>query len=402
MRITEEPFEQTAEALRRVIPGVIEATLQRLRTEVPELRTRSRLYLTDALPSLLEQLADVMAQGLPGVTLLAERAQEHAQHREQQQFALDEMLLEYQLLRAALPVALAEDLGRDLSTAESFRLHGAIDLSMREAAAIFAERQKRRVQAETAATAKYLAFLSHDLRGNLNGAMLMIEVLRRDLATEPRFAESVADLDAMRQAMLDLVGTMDRFLQAERLRQGRVEVSLQVVHLDEFLHEQRRSIARQKRGVEDLIDLKIDGRDLRVRTDREMLALVVQNTLGNCVKYAAGGRVTLRARRLAERSPDSAPGTQWFRIEVSDAGPGMDEQFQKRLFEPFVRGADTGRPGTGLGLYIAKQAADLLGATLHVQSKLGDGTTFIIDVPDYSFTSAAESASEPHNQLKGP
>lgn len=394
MRITAEPFEQTAEALRRVIPGVIDATLQRLRRELPELRNRSRFYLTDALPELLEQLADVMAQGLPGVTLLAQKAQEHAQHREQQEFALDEMLLEYQLVREALPVALAQDLGRDLSTAEAFRIHGAIDLSMREAAAIFAEHQKRRVQAEAAAMAKYLAFLSHDLRGNLNGAMLMIEVLRRDLAAEPRFAESVADLDAMRQAMLDLVSTMDRFLQAERLRQGRVEVSLQTVELGGFLQEQRRAIARQMRGIEDMIDLKIDGQDLCVRTDREMLALVVHNTLGNCVKYADAGRVTLRARRLVGSSSDNAPETQWFRIEVSDAGPGMDEEFQKRLFEPFVRGSDTGRPGTGLGLYIAKQAADLLGATLRVQSKPGDGTTFIIDVPNYSFAGADEFAVE--------
>jgi signal transduction histidine kinase len=382
MRISSEPYEETGQAIRRITPEVLRSALDRLRREVPELQARSRFHLEDALPEVMEQLARVMSEGLPAVALLAEKAKQHAAHRQQQDLELDQMLLEYQLLRESLPAALEAELGRTLGPDESTRLHAALDLSLREAAAEFSEQQRRRLQSETASMAKYLSFLSHDLRGNLNGAMLMIEVLRRDLQADERFAESIADLDAMRQSMLELVGTMDRFLQAERLRQGRVEVSLQTVNLAEFLRDQRRAIARQVRGVDSRIDIDIDSEDLCVVTDREMLTLVIQNTLGNCVKYAPTGPISMVARCV-----EQAPGAMGAcRITISDQGPGMEAALQHRLFEPFIRGLDTGRPGTGLGLFIAKQAADLLGAKLHVESKLGEGTRFLIDLSDYRFT----------------
>jgi signal transduction histidine kinase len=386
MRISSESFERTGEALRRCMPRVMDVALERLRTEVPELRERSEFHLQDALPEVLEQLVRVMSEGMPAVALLAEKARKHAAHREEQELDLDQMLLEYQLLREALPPALVAELGRDLETEEANRIHGAIDLSLREAAAEFAENQRRRLQSEAASMTKYLSFLSHDLRGNLNGAMLMIEVLRRDLQSDERFAESITDLDAMRQSMLELVGTMDRFLQAERLRQGRVEVSLQTVHVGEFLEEQRRAIARQIRGVDGRIDIEVGRKDLCVVTDREMLTLVIQNTLSNCVKYAPQGRI----RMSADCIDSSAGAVGACRIEVSDQGPGMDEGLQRRLFEPFIRGLDTGRPGTGLGLFIAKQASDLLGGKLRVESKLGEGTRFIVELSDYRFNPAPD------------
>lgn len=184
--------------------------------------------------------------------------------------------------------------------------------------------------------------------------------------------------------MLDLVSTMDRFLHAERLRQGRVEVSLQSIDLGEFLYEQRRGIARQMRGMEKLIAIEIQDQNLRLTTDREMLTLVIQNTLGNCLKYCGDQPVSVRAYRLSASSQDgSLSGGTSFRVEIKDNGPGISPELQERLFEPFVRGPETGRPGTGLGLYIAKQAADLLRARLRVQSAPGAGTTFILDLPDY-------------------
>ena len=376
-----EPYVETGEALRRILPTVLNHALRRLRDEVPELRARPHSHLEDSLPELLEQLARVMSEGQPAVSLLTEKARKHAVHREDQQLDLDQVMLEYQFLRESLPGALAAELGRELGTDEAARLHAALDLSLRESAAEFSEQQRRRLQSEAASMAKYLSFLSHDLRGNLNGAMLMIEVLRRDLQADGRFADSINDLDAMRQSMLDLVGTMDRFLTAERLRQGRVEVSLQTVGIAEFLEDQRRAIGRQVRGIESRIELDVDDANLCIVTDREMLTLVLQNTLGNSVKYCPTGRIRLTASRIS-----APPGMGACRLEVIDEGPGMNAELQRRLFEPFLRGVDTGRPGTGLGLFIAKHAADLLGARLTVESTLGKGTRFIIELSDYRFS----------------
>ena len=389
-RLTPESFIEAASALRAVSPEALRIVVDELRASIPALASKPRLPVEDALPQLIEQLARVMEQGTEALHQLDEKTASHASHRQEQDLDLDQMLLEYQMLRDILARLLVTELGRELSPEEAARFHAALDLSLRGAAAVFVEQQKEKLQAEAAAMAKYLAFLSHDLRGNLNGAMLMIEVLRRDLQHDQRFAESVHDLDAMRQSMLELVGTMDRFLQAERLRQGRVEVSLQNVDIGEFLEEQRRAIVRQVRSAADKIEVEVEA-GLKIVTDREMLGLIVQNTLSNCVKYASDGVVQLRG--VSPRDGTNAV----CRIEVADSGPGMDPDLKDRLFEPFVRGVDTGRQGTGLGLFIAKQAADLLGATLAVESERGKGTRFLIDLPSVAFPdSAADGASRRH------
>ena len=111
---------------------------------------------------------------------------------------------------------LAQHLGRPLSADEQVALNAAIDLTVRRSAGAFVEHQTSQLRQATKAQSKYLSFLSHDLRGELNGVFLMIEVLRRELANEERFAESLEDLDLMRRSIHQTIATMDRFLHAER------------------------------------------------------------------------------------------------------------------------------------------------------------------------------------------
>jgi signal transduction histidine kinase len=70
------------------------------------------------------------------------------------------------------------------------------------------------------------------------------------------------------------------------------------------------------------------------------------------------------------------PGPGGHTIAVSDDGPGIPPERLEKLFAPFVRGDTGGKSGVGLGLYIARQAAEILGASLTAESKLGEGTTF--------------------------
>ena len=308
---------------------------------------------------------------------------------------LSRLLREASLLRSLLPLHLADEMGRDLSAEEAAGLHSSLDDALCHRADAACAAHRRLLRGETEATAKYLAFLSHDLRGNLNGAMLMIEVLRRDLQGDDRYAESVGDLDAMRQSMMGLVATMDRFLQAERLRNGRVEVSHCRIDLADFLGDQCRQIERQSRdGRGHLaagLPVELDvGADLNVVSDREILGLIVQNLLGNCVKHGGGRpvRVSVLDRGASDPPAPEAGyagrdgfGRHAVRIEVSDRGPGMSPDLVGRLFEPFTRGRNAAVPGTGLGLFIAKQSADLLRADLRVESVEGQGTRFLIDLP---------------------
>src|SRR5439155_23591269 len=111
-----------------------------------------------------------------------------------------------------------------LDPQEAIGLHAALDLVTRRSTTAFVDHQTAQLKAATEAQSKYLSFLSHDLRGGLNGVFLMIEVLRRELVKEPKFAESLGDLDLMRRSIFETIGTMDRFLHAERFRKGKVQV----------------------------------------------------------------------------------------------------------------------------------------------------------------------------------
>jgi anti-sigma regulatory factor (Ser/Thr protein kinase) len=112
------------------------------------------------------------------------------------------------------------------------------------------------------------------------------------------------------------------------------------------------------------------GENSVVRTDAGVLSLVLQNLVGNAIKYSQQGAIYLRcthdpANRVTRRV-----------ISVIDEGPGIAPDHVAHIFEAFRRGEAHGREGVGLGLAIAPQAAKALGAELTVESTLGKGPSF--------------------------
>jgi signal transduction histidine kinase len=186
----------------------------------------------DHLPITLDSMADALEAEDPKATKdLMHTAVAHGETRFDQNFALGELMIEYGLLRPILIEESAEHLERVLTVEEAQALHMAVDIACRRGVVTFVSQQKEQMQALVDAQTKYLSFLSHDLRGNLNGVLLMIEVLRRDLAAEPKFEQSIDDLEVMRRSILETVSTMDRFLHAERFRKGKVQVKPATVNL---------------------------------------------------------------------------------------------------------------------------------------------------------------------------
>jgi signal transduction histidine kinase len=109
--------------------------------------------------------------------------------------------------------------------------------------------------------------------------------------------------------------------------------------------------------------------DAVVSSDRELIRLVLQNLVGNAVKYSQKGTVTVSAVKREDKQGG------WV-VSVSDEGPGIAAEHQDHIFEAFRRGEVYGQRGIGLGLAIASRAAKLLGAELTVESKLGIGSAF--------------------------
>ena len=346
-------------SVREKLPWADQLTHEQLRDEVPDMLVELARTLEADDGSHFDQLVRV--------------SDGHGQARFHQSYDVNAVLIEFGLLRPILLDEVAAHLGRELSPEESAATHMGLDAALRHSVTQFTGHQEGQLRVVAEAQSKYLSFLSHDLRGGLNGVLLMVEVLKRELAGEERFAESMQDLDAMRRSIMDTVGTMDRFLNAERFRAGKVQPRLSTVDLRFVLSDVMAGFAYhcKDKGVHLQFDIPAG---ITVVTDKDLLVLIVQNLVSNAVKYTAPG-TQVRVGVKAAAGGDAGAGVD---VLVIDQGPGIAPSRLNQLFQPFTRGETHGQPGVGLGLSIAKQAAELMGADLRAESTVGVGSTFVL------------------------
>jgi signal transduction histidine kinase len=107
-----------------------------------------------------------------------------------------------------------------------------------------------------------------------------------------------------------------------------------------------------------------------IQGDELRLQQVIRNLLGNAAKYTAHGHITLATARHGA----------WVQVAVSDTGPGIPDDQRALVFVPFVK-LDGRSAGVGLGLDIARQLARLHGGDIHLDSVVGQGSTFTLEIP---------------------
>jgi two-component system sensor histidine kinase/response regulator len=159
-----------------------------------------------------------------------------------------------------------------------------------------------------------------------------------------------------------------------RLEEGRLEPDLKVVELDTLAREAL-TLADPLRGGRRLL-LEVPGAVPALITDRDLLLRVLQNLVGNAIKYtdAQDGRVAIRLL-------EAPNGT---RVEVCDNGPGIPADFLDRVFDKFcqVEARQQRRPhSSGLGLTFCKLAVELHGGCIGVTSEMGRGSVFWFELP---------------------
>lgn len=350
-------IDEWAAMVREVLPIADRLTFEQLRDDIPEVIEKAACSLESDHPNRIDDLLQIVPK--------------HGEVRFHQSFSLREVLVEYDLLRAVVIEQVVTHLGRKIEPAEVVALSAALDLTGRRAVLAFVQHQSQQLQAATEAQSKYLSFLSHDLRGGLNGVFLMIEVLKRELANQPQLSETVKDLDSMRRALLETVGTMDRFLHAERFRKGKVQLKPGRIHLKHLINEtvSHFSYQAKDKGLELQVEVPDD---CLITSDRELLSLILQNLISNAVKYTPAGAVRVTAVGKGDGS---------CLVTVKDQGPGIAPERLGELFSAFTRGETHGQPGVGLGLAIAQQAARFLGIKLWADSTAGDGSSFQVEIP---------------------
>jgi len=362
---------EVASALRSRAKRIMERWTEAVEQYVPDADPLTVKQVRNSIPTVLEKIALALESDRPeAVGVLEEVGTAHGVARFQEHYNIDEVLVEYRLLRRIIFDELQVVLGGKLSFADAIAVDMGIDTALHRGVMTFVAHLAEKLKSASETESKYLTYLSHDLRNKLNSVTLTLEWLSQRLAESPDYREEAGDLASLRTSVVETIEGMDRLLQAERLRKQAVELKLGPVNLHHLAGDLVAQALRQAAGKGLRLENAVPP-DAAAYSDRELITLVLENLLGNAIKFSARGAVRVEA----------ANDPLGWRVSVSDEGPGIAPERVGALFDAFSRGETHGQQGLGLGLTIASHAARLLGSDLQVDSTVGRGSTFSFTLP---------------------
>ena len=229
--------------------------------------------------------------------------------------------------------------------------------------------QNRRLQKSERAKSELVSIVSHEVRTPLASVLGFTSLLLHrdtDDETRRRYLE-IVDAQGRR-----LNALLDDFLDVQRLEEGRLQLSSELVDMAALLQEQVQLFEAQSELHR--LELEVNGEPLDVRGDPNRLAQVVGNLLSNAIKYSPeGGTVEVLGR----------PSNGSVRVSVRDHGLGIPADQHDRIFTKFFRGdaATSGIAGSGLGLAFARAVIEAHGGRMGFESTSGGGSTFFLELP---------------------
>ncbi len=232
---------------------------------------------------------------------------------------------------------------------------------------------KRKAEDASQAKGEFLSLMSHELRTPLQAIIGYTEVVIEDLKLKDDQIH-IKDLLRVITNSERLLKLINGVLDLAKIESGRMVLDLTEVKLSSLVDD---AVGTVKPLLEkNAIQLKLDVNDGAVLpiADPEKLLHIMINLLGNACKFSPNGIITLKAHHEPYR----------LYFSVSDTGIGISQEQQAHIFDSF-RQADNSTTrkyqGSGLGLSITRQLCELMGGTIEVESELGKGATFIVDIP---------------------
>ena len=261
-------------------------------------------------------------------------------------------------------------------------------LAKREAS-IRSELVAARQEAEAANEAKgrFVAMVSHELRTPLTGISGLNEVLRRQ-ALPAETHEVLAEQHAATQLMLTMVNDV---LDLSKLEDGQMQPQAIDFDLQDLATNVFKALCFQaeRKGLASHLEFE-PSLPRHVKGSPFHVSRILQNLLGNAIKFTTEGAVTLRVRRALEPASDAL----CIQFEIEDTGIGIPADALPKVFDRFyqVDAAVTRRfGGTGLGTSIVKGFCDLLGGRVDVTSDVGKGSRFVVTLPFSVATTTPET-----------
>jgi PAS domain S-box-containing protein len=216
---------------------------------------------------------------------------------------------------------------------------------------------------------------SHELKTPLTALLLSLQLLSRRVEREaPHNSSLRAQVLRCESAAVRMSDLIHALLDVAQIHRGRLTLNVRELDIVETVRRVASGL-EVTRGDGDAERIAVHAAGpVTARLDPLRFEQIVTNLLSNAVKYGAGKPIEVRVDR--DRTSDVA------HLEVIDAGPGIDPAMQEKIFEPFQRAASTEPiPGLGLGLYVVKLIVESHGGRIAVDSELGHGARFVVDLP---------------------
>ncbi len=227
-------------------------------------------------------------------------------------------------------------------------------------------------QEVTQRSQQFLARVSHELRTPLNSVLGFAKLLRRNTLPASQagyLAQIIEEGEQLNHLVSDLLDSAQLSAGKLTLTSGTCDVNA----ICQAVAEEIRSLLKPGVGLK----VQLDPNLPEIKADGLRLRQTVRNLVGNAAKYTMHGEITIRS---CLKTPSIQGQTPMIAILVSDTGPGIAKEQQALVFVPFVK-LDGRSAGVGLGLDIALQLARLHDGDIHLESAVGQGSTFTLEIP---------------------
>ena len=387
--IRDRNFIEIGDALIRDAESMVDSWTTRAVAQDPERRAAHREDLRDRLPHYIRALGEDLVSNDPALRRRHHiEANEHGRFRWRIGWDLNDVVLDYQLLRIVVMEHLRDVLERDLAVDEAVAIGVHLDDSVSRAVQAFVAHQANQLQQAHGKLNEFLGVLGHELRNPLGTISVALQLAR--LGRDP------SDLEESIRVIDRSVGTMSRLMEdmldVSRITRGELDVRPGRVALIEIVEAAVRSARPTIEDCRHRLEVVGPPADLELEADPVRLEQVIVNLLTNAAKYTPpGGLIRIAAEREGDRAV----------VRVRDDGNGIGPELLPTIFDLFVQAPEHRGRGLGIGLALVRMLVERHGGTIAAQSDgPGQGSTFTVRLPACDLGSiGAESDGQPQGPI---